>query len=81
MLVNGEIISNFRKKGERFSKVFASKGMPFLNRSILPPLTIRADKRLSSLKINEGDILPIIKSLDSNKSHDWESLPIKMTKM
>ena len=47
----------------------------------MPPLTIRTDKRLSSLKINEDDILSIIESLNSNKSHGWDKLSIKMIKM
>ena len=39
------------------------------------------DKRLSSLKINDDDILSIIKSMNSNKSHGWDKLSIKMIKM
>ena len=39
--------------------------------------TIRTDKRISSLKINENDILSIIKSLNSNKSHGCNKLSIK----
>ena len=38
-------------------------------------------KQLSSLKTNEDNILSIMKSLDSNKSHDWDKLSIKMMKM
>ena len=49
--------------------------------SMLPPLTIRTDKQLSSLKINEDDIKSILKSLSSNKSHGWDKLSIKMIKM
>ena len=41
---------------------------------MLPPLTIRTDKQLSSLKINEDDIKSIIKSLRGK-------LSIKMIKM
>ena len=48
---------------------------------MLPPLTIRTDKQLSSLKINEDDIKSILKSLSSNKSHGWDKLSIKMIKM
>ena len=33
------------------------------------------------IKINEDDILSIIKSLNSNKSHGWDKLSIKMIKM
>ena len=38
-------------------------------------------KQLSSLKINEDNILSILRSLDSNKSHDWDKLSIKMMEM
>ena len=55
--------------------------MSLSNTTTLPPLTIRTNKRLSPLKINEDDILPIIKSLNSNKSHGWDKLSIKMIKM
>ena len=37
-------------------------------------------KRLPSLKINEDDILSIIKSLNSNKSHGWDKVSIEMIK-
>ena len=47
----------------------------------LPPSAIRKDKRPSSLKINEDGILSIIKSLNSNKSHGWDKLPIKRAKI
>ena len=81
LLVNGEMISNFSKKAELFNKFFASQCTPLSNPSILPPPTIRTDKRLSSLKINEDDILSIIKSLNSNELHGWDKLSIKMVKM
>ena len=81
LLVNGEMISKFSKKAELFNKIFASECTPLSNASTLPPLTTKTDKRLSSLKINEDDILSIIKSLNSNKSHGWDKLSIKMVKM
>ena len=81
MLVNGEMIPNFSKKAKLFNKFFASQCTPLSNTSTLPPLTIKTDKRLSSLKINEYDILSIIKSLNSNKSHGWDKLFIRMIKM
>ena len=68
LLVNDEMISNFSKNTELFNKFFASQCTRLSNTSTLPPLTIRTDKRLSSLKINEDDILSIIKSLNSNKN-------------
>ena len=54
--------------------------MPLSNSNTLPPLTIRTNKLLSSLKINKDDILSMIKSLNSIKSHGWDKLSIKMVK-
>ena len=39
------------------------------------------DERPSSLKINEDDILSFLKSVNSNHSHGWDKLSIKMIKM
>ena len=80
LLVNGEMISIFWKKPS-FLSFFASQCTPLSNESTLPPLTITTDKRLLSLKINEDDILSIIKGLNSNKSHGLNKLSIKMVKM
>ena len=48
---------------------------------LMPPFIIRTNKQLSSLKINEDDIISIITSLNSNKSHGWDKLFNKMIKM
>ena len=81
LLVNGEKISNFPQKAELFHKFFASQCKPLSNASTLPPLAISTDERLSSSKLNEDDILSIIKSLNSNKSNGWNKLSTKMIKM
>ena len=77
LLMNGEMISSFSKKGELFNKFFASQCTSLSNTSTLSPLTIRTHKQLSSLKINEDDILSIIKSLNSNKSDGWTNYLLK----
>ena len=77
LLVNGEMISNFSKKAELFNKFLASQCTSLSNTSTLSPLTIRTDKQLSSLKINEDDILSIIKSLNSDKSDGWTDYLLK----
>ena len=79
LLVNGEMISNFSKKAKPFNNFFALQCMPLSNTSTLPPLTIRTAKQLSSSKINEDDILS--ESPNSNKSHGWDKLSIKMVKV
>ena len=76
------MISNFSKKQNFLNKFYASQCKLLSNTSTFSPLTIRTDtKRLSSLKINDDDILSIIKSLNSNKSHGWNKLSIKMVEM
>ena len=44
----------------------------------LPTLRLRTDKTLFSLNISEDDIFAIIENLNSNKSHGWDDLSIKM---
>ena len=60
---------------------FVSQCTLLSNTSTLPHFTIRTDKRLSSLKVNEYNILSIIKSLNSKISHGWDKLSIKIIKM
>ena len=43
--------------------------------------TIYHQNRFSSLKVNEDDIVFIIKILNSNKSHGWDKLSTQMMKM
>ena len=74
ILVNREMISNFSKKVKPFNKFFGSQYLSLSNTSILSPFTLRTDKWLLSLKINEDDILSIIKSINSNKSYGWDKL-------
>ena len=76
------MISNFSKKQNFLNKFYASQCKLQSNTSTLSPLTIRTDtKRLSSLKINDDDILFVIKSLNSSKSHGWNKLSIKIIKV
>ena len=74
LLVNREMISNFSKKVKPFNKFFGLQYLLLSNTSILSPFTLRTDKWLLSLKINEDDILSIIKSINSNKSYGWDKL-------
>ena len=71
LLVNGEMIPNFSKEAKLFNKIFESQCTPLSNTSILPALTMRTDEQLSSLKINQDNILSIIKSLNWDKLLKW----------
>ena len=81
LLVSNKIVSNFSEKANLFNKFFASQCTPLENNSSLPPFCLKTDKSLSSLEISETDIFAIIKNLDPNKSHGWDNLSIRMTKL
>ena len=79
--VNDKIISNFSEKDNLFNKLFASQCNPLENNSSLPLFCLNTEKSLSSLEISESEIHAIIKNIDSNESHGWDNLSIKMIKL
>ena len=81
VLFDGKIISNFSQKAAIFNKYFASQCTPLQNSSSLPKPRLGTDKTLSSLNIREDDIFVILENLNSNKSHGWDDLSIKMIKL
>ena len=76
-----KLFQTSQKKAKFYITFFASQCTPLSNASIFPHLTIRTDKRLLSLKVTEDNILSVLKSLNSNKSHGWNKVSIKMIKM
>ena len=79
--VNDKIISNFSEKDNLFNKFFGSQCNPLENNSSLPLFCLNTEKSLSSLEISESEIHAIIKNIDSNESHGWDNLSIKMIKL
>ena len=72
LLVNNKLASDFHKKAELFNRHFAEQCTLVQNTSTLPVLNFKTNKRLKSFKINENDLLLIIKNLNANKAHGWE---------
>ena len=81
LLVNEDAVTNFSKKADLFNKFFADQCTPLNNLNKLPPLYLRTDKKLCNLSINKNDVSTIIRNLDSNKSHGWDNLSVRMTKL
>ena len=77
---DGEIIPNFSQKPAIFKKFFGSQCTPLQDLTILPTLQLRTDYTLPSLNISEDDTFTIIENLNSNKSHGWDDLVIKIIK-
>ena len=80
ILVNGELVSDFKQKANIFNNHFASLCTPIKNGSKLPNFSYKTDKRLTSFDIKDDDILLIIKNLNVNKAHGRDQLSIIIIK-
>ena len=69
IFVDSSFISDYCKKANLFNNFFVSICTPIKNNSVLPPLLYKTNTRINSFRVTNKDILPIIKSLDSSKSH------------
>ena len=81
LLVDGKMVSDFGKKANIFNNVFASICTPIDNTSCLPSFSYKTGSRIKSFQVTENDMLAIIKSLDPNKAHGCDNIPIKMIKI
>ena len=60
ILVNGELVSDFKQKANIFNNHFAFLWTPIKNGSKLPSFSHKTGKRLTSFDIKDDDILLII---------------------
>ena len=59
--------------------LFASQCTPLVNNSILPDkITYNPAARLTSIKFDNNDILTIIRSLNVNKAHRHDGIPVRI---
>ena len=57
---------------------FSSTCTPIQNISTLPPFLYRTNAKTTSVYVTKEDILLIIKTLDSSKTHGWDNISIEM---
>ena len=69
VLVNGELVTDFKQKANLFNNYFASQCTPIKNGSKLPNFSYKTEKLLTSFDIKDDDILPIIKNLYVDEAH------------
>ena len=82
ILINNKLISNFKEKANHFNAFFASQCTPVSNNSTLPLVrTPAANAGLSSISLNDQDILKIIHSLNINKAHGYDDISIRLQKI
>ena len=61
--VNGIIISNFKKNAELFNSHFASQCTPIKNKSVLPPLEYKTNRRLASVNTEKKKIFTLYQKI------------------
>ena len=81
-----KIITNFKEKANLFNKYFSSQCNPLPNDSkfqtyITENQTHITETKLSSFNIEDEDIYKIIKTLDINRAHGHDEVPIRMLKL
>ena len=72
ILASGKTITNVVAKANLFNNLFNSK---------LPPLLMKADKRLNTISFKDSDITSIIKSLKPTKAHGADDISIRLIQL
>ena len=81
LFVDGSFTSDYCKKANIFNKFFCFYMPPIKNNIALPPLLYKTNTRINTFFLTNKDMLSIIKSLDSSKSHGCDNISIKMIKI
>ena len=77
-----KFVTDFKEKAELFNSFFVKQCSLIKNDSKLPPrLHFLTDKRLSTVKFVNTDILRIIQNLSPNKAHGHDKISIRMLKI
>ena len=79
MLVGNELVSDFLEKANLFNGYFSKQRTMIDNNSAIPANTsFVTEERLSSFETCSGDIVKIIRSLDTNKAHGHDKISVHM---
>ena len=70
ILVNGELVSDFKQKANIFNNHFTFLCAPIKNGSKLPNFSYKTEKRLTSFDIKDDDIILIRGNLNVNRAHE-----------
>ena len=81
ILDDGKIISDFRQKCTIFNDYFAKQCTLNVTPSVLPPVKMLTEFRLSQITTSEDKIKTIILNLNSKKAHGCDEISIAMLKL
>ena len=74
LLENGLFAMNFQIKADIFNELFVQQCSFNQNNSALPRFIFRCNTILENIEIDPSKVLKIVRSLDSNKAHGWDSI-------
>ena len=82
LLVNNNLISNFRERANIFNDFFVQQCQPIANNSILPTNQIfYTQNRLRGFDIDCVKISKLINGLNKHKAHGHDGISIRMVKL
>ena len=82
LLINDQLISDFKVKANHFNAFFSMQCTPLVNGSQIPDaVSFETNERLSSIDFSDDDIIKIIRSLDENKAHGHDDISIRLIKI
>ena len=81
LFIDGNFIVNCKDRAKIFNDYFASQCTPFVNDSILPPLSHLTGSRICKIDISDKDISDILSGLNVNKSHGPDGISGNMIKL
>ena len=81
ILFNGSFITNFKEKCCIFNDYFKNQCTLLPTTSVLPPLVITTDLRLSSVSFTEKDIVSHIRKLNINKANGHDNISARILKI
>ena len=82
LLVDDKFVTDIQKKANVFNKFFAEQCTPLDNNSSLPVNQLfLTQSRLTSLDLDDDELLKIIRALNINKAHGHDNISIRMIKI
>ena len=81
-MVDDKFVADIQKKANVFNKFFAEQCTPLDNNSSLPVNQLfLTQSRLTSLDLDDDELLKIIRALNINKAHGHDDISIRMIKI
>ena len=82
ILINNKVTSNLKEKANHFNPFCPSKFTPVSNKSTLPLVTTAAtNASLSSVSLNDQDILKTVHSINTNKALGYDDISTRLLKI